>query len=475
MSELVSVIMPTYNSQKYVKFSIESVLSQSFKNLELIIVDDCSEDKTMKILKQYQIKDSRIKIVKTKKNSGVVSVPRNLGMKYAKGDYYAFIDSDDIWKKDKLINQLNQLSKNKLLSCTACDYQYGFNGVKSNSFLNFLRIFLQLFFINKINNKGYRWLYIYNPIIVSSVLINKKVFNNFKFNEDKYTREDLDFWLKFSHKFKNSITYDRKILLTITRRKTSLSADRAPELNKIISSITNDFIFKNNYQYYNFFIFGIIVKTVKSFLKNNYIFFSRNIKKLFISILIIYFLVFYTPLFWFLGNKLLYHDPPKKTDTVVAFSGHGNINYFNNEYIFRYQDISDYLKFNPNVKKIYLLGRLRQVPEQKLIEALLINNGVSREKIIVIYEEFNATSKNIVNIGQILKKNEIKEITFITAPYHTYRAKILWDRFSPNVMVNINKSNAWPKQNSFFERSKNKKIIIYEYLSIVYNLIQNKK
>ena len=91
MSELISVIMPTFNSSKFIKKSIESVLSQSYKNLELIIVDDCSFDGTIKIIKKLKEKDRRIKIFKTQKNSSVVSTPRNIGIQKAKGDYYAFM------------------------------------------------------------------------------------------------------------------------------------------------------------------------------------------------------------------------------------------------------------------------------------------------------------------------------------------------------------------------------------------------
>ncbi len=473
MSELISVIMPTFNSSNFVKNSIKSVLSQSYKNIELIVVDDCSVDSTVKIIKKLKKNDSRIKLFKTKKNSGVVSLPRNIGIKKAKGDYYAFIDSDDVWHCDKLINQINQLSSNKLLSCTACDYQYGFKGNKSGLFLKYFRILLQFIFINKINKKGYSWLYIYNPIIVSSVLINKKVFKYFKFNEGNNIREDLDLWLKFANKFKNAIVFNKKVLVTITRREKSLSSEKAPELNRIISSISNDFIFKNNYKFYNYFILGIVIKTTKSFLKNNFVFISRNSKKIFIVFSLLYFIVFYTPIFWYLGNKLLYFDTNKKVETLVIFSGHGDINYYNSEYLLRYKDIKKYLKYNPNVNNIYLLGRLRNVPEQRLIESLLINDGVDRQKINVVYEEFNNTKKNIANIASKLKSRNINEIIFFTSPYHTLRSKLLWDRYSSEINVNIFKSDFWPEKNNFFTRSKNKKIIIYEYASLIYNYFKN--
>ena len=475
MSELISVVMPTFNSRKYIKYSIQSVLSQSYKNIELIVVDDCSTDNTIEIVKKFKKKDKRIKIFKTNKNSGVASVARNIGIKEAKGDYYAFLDSDDIWHVDKLIFQINELSPQKLLSCTACKYRYGFNGPTSGRILNFTRIFLQYLMINKINNQGYSWLYIYNPIILSSVLINRKIFKFFKFNESNKIREDLDLWLKFTNKFKNSISFNKKVLVTITRRDKSLSSDKVPELNRIIRSISDDFIFKNNYKFYNYFILGIIIKTFKSFFKNNLLFFSRNLKKLLIIFSVLYFIVFYSPLFWYIGNKLLYYDTPEKINNVVIFSGHGNINYINSEYQFRYKDIKNYLTYNPNIDNIFLLGRLQEVPEQKLLEALLINDGIDRSKIIVIYKEFENTKKNIINITELLKKKNIKEIVFFTSPYHTLRSKLLWNKYSNGIKVNIVKSEFWPEKNNFFSRAKNKKIIIYEYLSIIYNYFKNFK
>ena len=81
MNKLISIIIPTFNSQTHLKNCINSVLSQTYQNFELIIVDDCSSDNTIKIIKNFIKKDSRIKLFKTKKNSGTVSVPRNLGVK----------------------------------------------------------------------------------------------------------------------------------------------------------------------------------------------------------------------------------------------------------------------------------------------------------------------------------------------------------------------------------------------------------
>lgn len=100
---LISVVIPSYNRGKLILRSVESVLSQTYKNLELIVVDDCSTDDTEDVIKN--IGDTRIKYVKLEKNSGAC-VARNRGIHEADGEYIAFNDSDDVWHKDKLEKQL---------------------------------------------------------------------------------------------------------------------------------------------------------------------------------------------------------------------------------------------------------------------------------------------------------------------------------------------------------------------------------
>ena len=97
---LVSVIMPAYNSEKYIGKSIESVLAQDYEKFELIIVDDGSQDGTKRIAEQYAKSDVRIKLLE-QANQGV-SVARNKGLDTATGEYVAFLDSDDLWDADNL-------------------------------------------------------------------------------------------------------------------------------------------------------------------------------------------------------------------------------------------------------------------------------------------------------------------------------------------------------------------------------------
>ena len=101
----VSIIMPAYNAEKYIEEAIYSVLAQTHKEWELIIIDDCSSDNTEQIVLKYVSKDTRIRYLKNPVNLGV-SKSRNLGIKKSKNDWIAFLDSDDCWENDKLEKQL---------------------------------------------------------------------------------------------------------------------------------------------------------------------------------------------------------------------------------------------------------------------------------------------------------------------------------------------------------------------------------
>jgi len=109
VNELVSIIMPSYNTAKFIKETVDSVLQQTYQNWELIIVDDCSSDNTDEIVATFV--DSRIKYIKNEKNSGA-AISRNKALKEAKGKWIAFLDSDDIWLSDKLEKQINFMEKN---------------------------------------------------------------------------------------------------------------------------------------------------------------------------------------------------------------------------------------------------------------------------------------------------------------------------------------------------------------------------
>lgn len=108
---LVSIIMPTYNSERFVSEAIKSVQTQDYKNWELLITDDCSTDSTTEIIRKFAMADSRIKLYELSQNSGA-AVARNNSLALANGKYIAFLDSDDFWFKNKLEIQLNFMRGN---------------------------------------------------------------------------------------------------------------------------------------------------------------------------------------------------------------------------------------------------------------------------------------------------------------------------------------------------------------------------
>ena len=122
---LVSIIMPSYNCEKYIKSSIQSVIDQTYPFWELLIVDDCSTDKTVEIIKSF--KDERIKLFQNEKNSGA-ALSRNLALREANGKWVAFLDSDDIWESTKLEEQLNFMVDSGF-DFTYTDYRIRTNGV----------------------------------------------------------------------------------------------------------------------------------------------------------------------------------------------------------------------------------------------------------------------------------------------------------------------------------------------------------
>lgn len=113
MNELISIITPSYKSEKFIAQTLESVLSQSYQNWEMIIVDDVSPDNSNEIIEDYCKRDNRIKLIKLEKNSGP-AVARNRAIEEAKGRYIAFLDADDLWKPEKLEKQINFMKEKKL-------------------------------------------------------------------------------------------------------------------------------------------------------------------------------------------------------------------------------------------------------------------------------------------------------------------------------------------------------------------------
>lgn len=179
---LISIIMPAYNAEKYILSSVESVISQTFKNWELIVIDDGSKDNTMEILKKIKDTDNRIRLIENETNMGV-SLTRNRGIEIARSEWIAFLDSDDLWSPFKLEKQLLIAQKN--------DAEFVFSGA---SYINeSSKPFNGIFEVPSIVT--FDSLKKQNVISCSSVLLKRYFFDDVKMENDQL-HEDYVVWLK---------------------------------------------------------------------------------------------------------------------------------------------------------------------------------------------------------------------------------------------------------------------------------------
>ena len=116
---VLSIIVPVYNVATYLREGLDSILRQEVQDIEVICVDDCSSDSSPDILKEYQAKDNRIQFIRQSENKGP-SATRNIGIKYAKGKYIAFLDADDLWNEEKIEKQIRFMKDN--------GYEFTFTG-----------------------------------------------------------------------------------------------------------------------------------------------------------------------------------------------------------------------------------------------------------------------------------------------------------------------------------------------------------
>ncbi len=173
----IDIIMPNYNKGIFIDAAIKSVISQSFKNWKLFIVDDNSSDNSRDIILKYK-KNKKIKIFFLKNNKGP-SYCRNLAIKKSKAKYIAFLDSDDYWTKEKLSSQLNFMIKNKFYF-TFTDYVPVLDYIDYKKKLKSTKIITKFTFEEFVNNSSINT----STMILERKLINKIKFRNVKLMED---------------------------------------------------------------------------------------------------------------------------------------------------------------------------------------------------------------------------------------------------------------------------------------------------
>lgn len=201
---LVSIIIPSFNSEAFIEETISSVNSQSYKSWELIIVDDCSTDSTVCMVAKLAHDNDRIRLIRLDKNSGLPAVPRNVGIKESKGDYIAFLDADDLWHPEKLSIQVNEIIKGKGVMVSS--QMLNFSGHMTSPPCS----------LDDIENS---FVSLYDQLIkyrtpTSSLLVKSSVMRKmcFDINPSIRGREDLRFSLKLHAVYGDSIKINKPLV-----------------------------------------------------------------------------------------------------------------------------------------------------------------------------------------------------------------------------------------------------------------------
>ena len=214
----VSVIIPYYKSINYIEFTIKSVLQQTYKNFEIIIIYDDNNQKDFKFIQSLKLLDKRIKIINNNKNIGA-GLSRNIGIRNSKGDYICFIDSDDLWEKNKLSKQLNFMMRNNYLishtSYKILDYNKKFISIRIAKNLSYVDLLKSC------------------DVGLSTVIIKKDILNLKRLFPALKTKEDYVLWLRLAKK--GYTFYGLNLNLSSwTKRKNSLSSST---IQKILDAI----------------------------------------------------------------------------------------------------------------------------------------------------------------------------------------------------------------------------------------------
>lgn len=232
---LISIIIPAYNSAKYISLAVKSVLNQTYQDFELLIIDDGSTDNTKEIIESF--KDKRIEYI-YQNNTGAASA-RNTGIKKAKGEYIAFLDADDRWKPDKLARQIKEITCNPETAMIYSAIEIIYEEISDTKTVRF----------KKYNNNDFIKSLLVDPFksipLPSTVLIKKSSLHKAgEFNSDYFTGEDWDLWLRVASF--GECRYIDEVLVTKLTHSSSITNSMDLELTgKTHFELLNNFFEKN--------------------------------------------------------------------------------------------------------------------------------------------------------------------------------------------------------------------------------------
>ena len=225
----VSVIIPTYNAEQFISQTMVSILAQQDVKLELLVVDDCSTDNTVRLISDFVTKDPRVRYFSMPSNSGGPVGPRNYGISKARGKWIAFCDADDLWHPSKLRLQLDMAAQEvaALVCCIVKEFSD-----------NQIPILMKQPLAMKLPIRHLnQWqLLLKNQIATSSVLCRRDLFkanDGFETMSDLIAVEDYDLWLRLLEIPKFSAIQIRQPLIAYRVVSNSLSADKLNQLVKV--------------------------------------------------------------------------------------------------------------------------------------------------------------------------------------------------------------------------------------------------
>lgn len=190
-SPLVSIVIPLYNAENYIEETLQSVLNQTYKNYEVIVVDNASTDASLDTVNRIAQQLERFKLIRCEQNSGGPASPRNIGIRHSQGEFIAFLDSDDVWYPEKLEQQIQYVNNegcNFLCSSARLiDDHSAYLSVSRNKPNKYYGIKDELFS---------------NRVVTSSVLVSRYLLGDLEFDESQelVTCEDYFLWLNLLNK-----------------------------------------------------------------------------------------------------------------------------------------------------------------------------------------------------------------------------------------------------------------------------------
>lgn len=239
--DLISIIIPVYNAEKFLDETINTVLNQTYKNFELILVNDGSKDKSVDVIKKYN--DKRIKLIDNKNNKGA-ALSRNDGIRKAKGRYICFLDADDLWNKEKLEKQINFMKEKE------CAFSFtGYEFANENGIPNGKKVYIP----KKLNYKSA----LKNTTISTiTVMIDTKKMDKDLIYMNNVKSEDTATWWNILKNGYEAFGLN-EILSFYRRSEGTLSSNKIEAIRRIWNLYRNVFKLGFFYSLYNFVFYAI--------------------------------------------------------------------------------------------------------------------------------------------------------------------------------------------------------------------------